>query len=240
MGETSVTAASTDAQQDGRLSRAARTRASVVDALLTLNDEGNLRPTARDIAAKAGVSLRSLYVHFDDLEALFVAASRRQAERLAELLPPLVTDGDFDTRLEAFLTRRIRLHELGNGVRRAAQLQEPFSPALQRAISSGRKVLHAEVKACFAPELAASEAVAPGRLLRALDIVTSPATWESLRIHQSLAAADAAEQVREMVLAFVHAWLPEEDRATAARQAPTDTTTTADTTTDSPAAGPQG
>jgi hypothetical protein len=43
-----------------------------------------------------------------------------------------------------------------------------------------------------------------------------------------------------MVLAFVHAWLPEEDRATAARQAPTDTTTTADTTTDSPAAGPQG
>src|SRR5690606_27488921 len=94
VGETSVTAASEDAvppsdsaaHQDGRLTRAARTRASVVEALLTLNDEGNLRPTARDIATKAGVSLRSLYVHFDDLEALFLAASRRQGERLAELL----------------------------------------------------------------------------------------------------------------------------------------------------------
>ena len=244
MGETSVTAASEDAvppsdsaaHQDGRLTRAARTRASVVEALLTLNDEGNLRPTARDIATKAGVSLRSLYVHFDDLEALFLAASRRQGERLAELLPPIVTDGDLDTRLDALLTRRNHLHELGNGVRRAAQLQEPFSPALQHALASGRKALRAEINACFAPEIAAADSVAPGRLLRALDIVTSPTTWESLRIHQALAADDAAHQVREMVLALVDAWLPRTDGHPPS--APTDTSVSA--TTDSAAAGPQG
>jgi TetR/AcrR family transcriptional regulator of autoinduction and epiphytic fitness len=246
VGETSVTAASPDAvppgdttaQQDGRLTRAARTRASVVEALLTLNDEGNLRPTARDIAAKAGVSLRSLYVHFDDLEALFVAASRRQAERLLEELPPMVTEGDFDTRLDAFLSRRVQIHELGNGVRRAAQLQEPFSPALQRAMASGRKALRAEVKACFGPEVAASDTIADGRLLRALDIVTSPATWESLRIHQALAADDAALQVREMVLAFVHAWLPD-GPAGSQRSVTTDSHTSA-ATTDTAAVGPQG
>lgn len=229
--------------QDGRVSRAARTRASVVDALLTLNDEGNLRPTARDIAAKAGVSLRSLYVHFDDLEALFVAASRRQAERLIDELPPMVTEGDLDTRLEAFLVRRSHLHDVGSGVRRAAQLQEPFSPALQRALASGRKALRAEVKACFGPEVDASDTVAPGRLLRALDIVTSPTTWESLRVHQALAADDAALQVREMVLAFVDTWLPD---GAVDRQPSTDshasaaTTATTTTTTDNAAAGPQG
>jgi AcrR family transcriptional regulator len=203
----------------------------VVEALLTLNDEGNLRPTARDIAAQAGVSLRSLYVHFDDLEALFVAASRRHAERLGELLPPLVTDGDLDTRLDAFLVRRTHLHELGDGVRRAAQLQEPFSPALQRAMASGRKALRAEVKACFAPEVTAAEAVAPGRLLRALDIVTSPTTWEALRIHQALTADDAVAQVRDMILAFVHAWLPDGAAAPDSQ---------ASATTESVAAGPQG
>ena len=140
-------------------------------------------------------------------EALVLAASRRQAERLLDELPPMVTEGDLDTRLDAFLVRRRHLHEIGSGVRRAAQLQEPFSPALQRAMASGRKALRAEVKACFGPEVAASERVAPGRLLRALDIVTSPTTWESLRIHQALAADDADLQVREMILAFVHAWL---------------------------------
>ena len=107
MGETSVTTASDGASegsgtapaQDGRLTRAARTRASVVEALLTLNEEGHLRPTARDIATKAGVSLRSLYVHFDDLEALFVAASQRQGERLGKMLPPMVRDGNIALRM---------------------------------------------------------------------------------------------------------------------------------------------
>jgi TetR/AcrR family transcriptional regulator of autoinduction and epiphytic fitness len=260
VGETSVTEPSPGPAQpsdaghkDGRLTRAARTRASVVEALLTLNQQGNLRPTARDIAAEAGVSLRSLYVHFDDLEALFVAASRRHGERLNEMLPAIVTEGDLDTRLDAFLARRNRLFELGNGVRRAAQLQEPFSPAVQHALTSGRKALRAEVKACFEPEVTASDAVAPGRLLRALDIVTSPTTWETLRLHQALDADAAAEQVREMVLAFVHAWLP--DGAAAGRAVPgraeadtthtsdsTDTPATSDTpdSTDSAAAGPQG
>lgn len=215
VGETSVTAGTTratetsgpSAQQDGRLTRAARTRASVVEALLTLNEQGNLRPTARDIATQAGVSLRSLYVHFDDLEALFIAAAHRQVERLAAVLPPLVTDGSFSDRLESFLVRRARIHEFGAGVRRAALLQEPFSPALKQAVANGRHALRADVTRSFAPELAAVGDAQP-RLQRALDMATSPATWESLRTHQDLTVDEATAQVRDMVLAFVHTWVP--------------------------------
>lgn len=227
MGETSVTRASAgDARRsDGRSTRAARTRAAVVEALLTLNDQGNLRPTARDIAEQAGVSLRSLYVHFDDLEALIVEAGRRHTERLVERLPPLVTDGDLDLRLDAFLARRRTIHEFGAGVRRAAQLQEPFSPVLKEALAKGRQALRSDVKAAFAAELAAAADVSitrRRRLLDALDIVTSPAAWESLRIHQDLSVDEAAAQVRDMVLAFIHAWVPAAagDRGTAAIRTP--------------------
>src|ERR1044072_5768679 len=66
-----------EAATDGRSARAARTRDAVVEALLSLLDEGNLRPTARQVAERAGVSLRSVYVHFDDLEDLFTAAAHR-------------------------------------------------------------------------------------------------------------------------------------------------------------------
>lgn len=216
MDETSVTAASPDAaeakgasdQRDGRLTRAARTRASVVDALLTLNERGNLRPTARDIAAEAGVSLRSLYVHFDDLEALFVAASHRHTERMLEALPPMVLEGDLGRRLDAFMTRRARIHEFGAGVRRAALLQAPFSPVLQQAVSTARQALRAEVKACFAPELALAGDAGRDRLLTALDIVTNSMTWESLRSSQNLTVDEAVAQVRDMVLAFIGAWAP--------------------------------
>jgi AcrR family transcriptional regulator len=210
--ETSVTAAASDdaadPQPDGRLTRAARTRASVVEALLTLNERGHLRPTARDIAAEAGVSLRSLYVHFDDLEALFVAASHRHAERLAAVLPPLVVDGSFEERFEAFVERRRVINEFGAGVRRAALLQEPFSPAVSQAMSVGRQRMRHEVGRAFAPEIAAAQAEDAARLPPALDIATGPATWESLRTHQGLTADEAAAQVRAMALAFIHAWVP--------------------------------
>ncbi|HEX6570242.1 MAG TPA: TetR/AcrR family transcriptional regulator [Acidimicrobiales bacterium] len=217
MGETIVTAGGAgvadpgDAaeQQDGRLSRAARTRAAVVDALLNLHEQGNLRPTARDIATEAGVSLRSLYVHFDDLEALFVAASQRQGERLAAVMPPLVTEGTLDQRLDAFLARRACILDFGAGVRKAALLQAPFSPAIQQALSSGRKALRADAVCAFGPELeAAGGKAGKARLLRAIDIATGPATWESLREHQNLSTDEAVAQLRAMVLAFVHAWVP--------------------------------
>jgi AcrR family transcriptional regulator len=192
---------------DGRLSRAARTRTAVVDALLTLNAQGQLRPTARDIAAEAGVSLRSVYVHFDDLEALFVESSRRHTELLASVLPPLLDEGTFAERLDAFLGRRVTIHEFAPGVRRAALLQEPFSPAIQQTMGQGRQALRAEVGCAFAPELAAVDGDELP-LLRALDVATNAMTWESLRTFARLPVDEATAQVRAMVVAFVRAWAP--------------------------------
>jgi TetR/AcrR family transcriptional regulator, regulator of autoinduction and epiphytic fitness len=215
VGETSVTTAPQGprdpddrAAQDGRLTRAARTRAAVVDALLTLNERGNVRPTARDIATEAGVSLRSLYVHFDDLEALFVAAAERHTERLAALVGPLVIQGDRDSRLETLLSRQATLYEAGAGVRRAALLQEPLSPALQHALGLGRKLTRSTIRQMFAPEIGAAGPEGGEALARALEIATSAATWDALRTFQQLSVESATDQVREMVLAFFARWGP--------------------------------
>jgi TetR/AcrR family transcriptional regulator of autoinduction and epiphytic fitness len=215
VGETSVTTASQGprdpedrAVQDGRLTRAARTRAAVVDALLALNERGNVRPTARDIATEAGVSLRSLYVHFDDLEALFVAAAERHTDRLAGLVGPLIVQGDLATRIETLLSRQAILYEAGAGVRRAALLQEPFSPTLQKALTMGRKLARSTIRQLFAPELAAAGPEAGDALARALEIATSAATWDALRTFQQLSVEAATDQVREMVQAFFERWGP--------------------------------
>jgi TetR/AcrR family transcriptional regulator, regulator of autoinduction and epiphytic fitness len=201
-------AADATSSADGRLTRAARTRTAVVDALLTLNERGELRPTARDIAAEAGVSLRSVYVHFDDLEALFVESSRRHTELLAAALPELVDEGDLAERLDAFLTRRTVIHEFSPGVRRAALLQEPFSPAIQKTVAQGRQALRAEVGCAFAPELA-SVAGDELPLLRAIDVASNAMTWESLRTFVRLSAEESRAQVRAMILAFLRAWAPD-------------------------------
>lgn len=179
------------AQADGRTARAARTRDSVVEALLGLIDDGNLRPTAREIADRAGVSLRSVYVHFEDLEDLFAAAARRQFERILPLLGPVPTEGGLPARLSAFVEHRARLLEAGSNVRRAAMLQEPFSPALSEIAGIVRKAARDEIERVFAAELSQRRGPARRRLLLALDVAASAPVWEQLRFHGDVDEARA-------------------------------------------------
>src|ERR1700733_2213878 len=96
---------------DGRLARGARTRHAVVDALLDLLNEGDLRPTAARIAERAGVSLRIVFHHFDDLESIYSELADRQAERVKPLTVPIPVTLPFARRVEEFSAQRGRLLE---------------------------------------------------------------------------------------------------------------------------------
>jgi AcrR family transcriptional regulator len=195
VGETNVT--------DGRLLRANRTRDKVVDALLTLIDQGSLRPTAREIAAQAGVSLRSLYVHFDDVEALFYAAAVRHGERGDALIPPPVTEGSFEERLVAFVKRRGLIYESGHNIRRAAVLQEPFSLAIRTILEEARQMGRAEIECVFKPELSALEREQRHVTLAALDVASHAAGWDVLREQHGLDVEDAVAVMCDAVRAAV-------------------------------------
>ncbi len=59
---------------DRRRLRTERGRQLVVDALLAYYDEGDPEPGAAKIAARAGVSERTVFRYFDDLDSLAAAA----------------------------------------------------------------------------------------------------------------------------------------------------------------------
>lgn len=189
--------AATTSTTDGRAARAARTRDAVVEALLTLIDEGNLRPTAREIADRAGVSLRSVYVHFDDLEDLFTEAAGKQYQRMAALITRLPTDGPLADRIDAFVAQRCRLMETSASVRNAALLQEPFSPTLAKVMHLVRKAARDEVQRVFRRELDRCSETARERLVAAVDVTSSGPSWETLRRHHGLSFEDASAVVTE-------------------------------------------
>src|SRR4051794_13288243 len=74
---------------DGRAARSVRTRRAIVDALRALHHEGDLRPTAPRVAERAGVSVRTVWQHFDDLETLLFEAGRRDLEIAQSLVTPI-------------------------------------------------------------------------------------------------------------------------------------------------------
>src|SRR3954465_5134381 len=100
-----------DAAIDGRVLRGERNRAAIVDALLALLEEGSPRPAAQDIAARAGVSVRSVFQHFADMETLYAALVARQIERVQELADDVDASAPFHERVDAFVAQQARLYE---------------------------------------------------------------------------------------------------------------------------------
>jgi TetR/AcrR family transcriptional regulator of autoinduction and epiphytic fitness len=166
---------------DGRAARAARTRDAIVDATVALVEEGDLRPTAPRIAERAGVSVRSVFQHFDDLPALHAAVVRRVVERLAELVVPVDPAQPFAERVAAFVRHRSELLEAVTPFRRAAAVHGPFAPRIRKAVAEGVVYHRLEVESAFAPELAAVPADERAELLDAVAAASSWTMWDSLR-----------------------------------------------------------
>jgi AcrR family transcriptional regulator len=192
--------ATPESRVDGRLARGLRARGAIVDAMLALIREGDLRPSAARVAERAGVSLRTVFQHFRDVESLFAAVAGRQEQHLREMIRPLPTTGALALRIRAFVAQRGRVLEDIAPVRRAAILSEPFSATIARKLVEFRRIKAEEVRAVFAAELAALPATERRTVTAALVVASSWSTWEALRAHQGLSVAQA-RRVMECTMA---------------------------------------
>ena len=176
---------------DGRRLRRERNQDAVVDAILGLLREGTLRPSTREIAARAGVSLRSLFRHFDDLDALFAAAVQRQLDEVGAAFEFVVEPGPLHRRIRALVGHRAELYETIAPVRRAATLQAPFREPVRDGLEWSHRTLRHQLVHAFDPELATRSAKDRRILLEALDNATGWSSWETLRTTQSLTVPEA-------------------------------------------------
>src|SRR5271165_1494930 len=114
-------------ETDGRRLRRALNREAVVDALLDLYSEGNLRPSTDEIAERAGISPRSLFRYFEDADDLAGEAVTRQFGRAMPLLPLCVeADAPFDARVAALADQRLRLFSVVGQAAHVSRLRAPF------------------------------------------------------------------------------------------------------------------
>ena len=179
----------TSEQRDGRTIRAERTRQALVEALLGLLDAGEPRPTAAEIAARAGVSERSVFQHFPDREALLEAVAREQYKRVVPTLVPVDSSLPLAERIEQFSAQRARLYEQIGGVRRAGLLIEHESTSVAGWLRTARQQKAADVERVFLRELDPLPPDEREPLRAALVMVCSWSAWDSWRTHQRLSVA---------------------------------------------------
>ena len=177
--------------RDGREARAERTKKAVADALIDLIEDGDLRPTSKAIAERAGVSERTIFQHFADLETLFSAAARRLGERIVRKLEYISAEGHFENRLKNYLDELVYIHESMTPVRRASRLHEPFSPVLEHALRSWRDEMRRGIERVFSLELDGSQVDRRRDVVEGLALVATWGSWENMRHHSAMESSRA-------------------------------------------------
>ena len=181
---------------DGRVARGERTREAIVEAHAELLREGVLKPTAKVIAERAGVSVRTLWLNFKDLETLLEATTAYWLEADAALREGIDPSLPLTERIDSFCRQRaLRLEHLAPAAR-SAVLGEPFSPALAAARRELIERLRRDLLETFPAELAAAGG-ADGALCLGLMAAASGMTWSFARDDLGRDADDAAAIMRE-------------------------------------------
>jgi TetR/AcrR family transcriptional regulator of autoinduction and epiphytic fitness len=176
--EATVDPTPTSGRTDGRRARRDRSRDLAIDALLDLLGEGVIRPTAQQVAERSGVSLRSIFRIFDDVETLHTEGAARQLQRNRHLYVEVVPSGPLADRIGTVVDLHLRLYESVAPVRRAALRAAPESQALQRQLSLSRAWVRNEIERVFG-ELSSTT-------MSALDLALSFEAWDQLTTAQQL------------------------------------------------------
>lgn len=185
---------------DGRRLRREQNREAVLDALLELFREGEYEPAANDIAERAGLSPRSLFRYFADVDDLHRSVVARQLAR-AQALVAVDVDARAPTatKVEALVAARTRLFDEIAPAARAIRVCAHRHPLLAEQLADGRTYLRAQLRRLFRPELSDRD----GDLLPALDVLCSFESYELLRFDQGLSRSKAATALTIAVLALL-------------------------------------
>jgi AcrR family transcriptional regulator len=175
---------------DGRVERTAATRRKILSVTRELILEGSMDPTARQIADQAGITTRTLFRHFPDMEVLhrsFIEDTEASASLVMDEPFPDRAPDQWQQLLEVVINRRARVYEsllplyisMIWSRYRAAASDSMRHKGIARRRSRLKEIL---------PESIGGDPT----LFEAIDGVLSIEYWISLRRDQRLSVARAA------------------------------------------------
>lgn len=178
---------------DGRRRRSQDSRERIVRAMLELVHAGDPSPGAEQVAARAGVGLRSVFRHFADMDSLYREMSALIEGELRSLIRQPFSADDWRGRTLELIERRAAVYERIGPFLRASETHRHRSPFLEadhtRFVSAAREILRQQ-----APEAARNRS-----LFEALDLLLSFETWSRLRREQGLSYKRAVDVLEGMV-----------------------------------------
>lgn len=172
---------------DGRSLRRERNRQDIVNALLGLIENGETEISAALIASKAGLSERSIFRYFDDVNDLYRSVCDLAFSKEIEFaLIDNAGMGSLETKIENFVNQRVRIYTMNEKVAPAARSFAFKNPIIKNQLVFGRKLLRAQITKHFAEELSAFDKAEQQVAVATIDALTTFESYDMMRSDQKM------------------------------------------------------
>ena len=172
--------------------------------MLALYALGNLDPSSDQIAERAGLSPRSLFRYFDDIDDLVRVAVARHHERvlpLAEL--DTTASAPLDERVRRLVVQRLRLFDGIASVGTVSRLRAPFQPLIAAELATARGFWREQLRKLFAPELRALDSATAISVVASIDVLTSFESVQLMSEDQKLSASAISAALAHSITALL-------------------------------------
>jgi AcrR family transcriptional regulator len=183
---------------DGRKHRSQKSQSLIVNAMLELVAQGNLEPSADQIAEIAKVGRRSVFRHFKDMDSLYREMNSSITATLDSALDQPFQAIEWRGKVLELVDRRGAVFERLKPFMLSAQVHRHRSPFLKSAhvqfVRQARELLVRHLP---------KEAMRDATLVEALDVLLSFGTWWRLRDVQGLSVAKAKLVLKRAIQALL-------------------------------------
>lgn len=183
---------------DGRRLRSDRSRQVIVQSMLQLINEGNLAPTAQQIANHAKVGIRSVFRHFEDMEAIFATADQLWREGFIGKTSSVDPELPVLQRIRWAVTELQTLFEGNSCLLKSTAIRRWRSTFLQQNYAKIQSRMRADIERAL-PEIGPLSSSRQ----EAIFALMSFEYWDRLRDHQSLSSDDSANLLVEVLESLI-------------------------------------
>ena len=184
--------------QDGRRQRSDRSRRKIIEAMFELLREGNMSPTAVEVAERANVGLRTVFRHFEDMESIFEEMTDELKSVIMPLLLAPLTAKTWQARLFEIADRNADIYERVFPMQVALVLRRFQSDFLAKQYKSEVNLLRASLKSILPKKVRENRT-----LFAAIEVNLTFATWRRLREDQNLSVANAKATLKLILTGLI-------------------------------------
>ncbi len=199
---------------DGRHARRQRNREAVIEAVFALVSEGKVPPSADDVAARAGVSVSSIFRNFDGLHDLQRQALERSQANFAHLFVVADADEQRSVRVRSHVRTRIELLEAASGLLRIGRSRALDHEPLVEGLARLRGRLADQTRQRFAAEIDQLGPAEAANLVALIDATTSPEAFDLMCAAHSRTSRQISKTWIGALDALLAWWVPETEEQT--------------------------